>query len=229
MFLSLKRRDSRAQWNTRETTRCFIFFDENWTNFQNPKLLINLPSFMKTEKPRAAYSAWYFFFYQKESTCAADMMEIQYNFQRRMSWLPHRWRTQRNAIRNANCRIQWIIKTLNASCASGIFLGACLLECLLTPPHPWCIFLVKREVLLRGGVWASTLNFLIKFRVVPRRGDLQLLTTKVVTRYFLKCWVAFNLVLRVWYFSFRKFKPNHQQQELFSPSTRGRSNSSKWL
>jgi len=53
-----------------------------------------------------------------------------------MSWFPHRWRTQRNAIRNANCRIQWIIKPLNAPCASGTFLGACLLECLLTNPHP---------------------------------------------------------------------------------------------
>ena len=50
-----------------------------------------------------------------------------------MSWLPQRWRTQRNAIRHANCRIQWIIKPLNASCASGICLGACVTECL--SPH----------------------------------------------------------------------------------------------
>ena len=42
-----------------------------------------------------------------------------YNFQRWMSRLSQRWRTQRNAIRNANCRIQWIIKSLNAYCASG--------------------------------------------------------------------------------------------------------------
>ena len=40
------------------------------------------------------------------------------HFQQRMSWLPYRWRTQRNAIRNANCKIQWVIKTLNASCTS---------------------------------------------------------------------------------------------------------------
>jgi hypothetical protein len=51
------------------------------------------------------------------------------NFQRRMSRLPQRWRTQRNAIRNANCNISWIIKILNAHCASGIFPGACLFEC----------------------------------------------------------------------------------------------------
>jgi len=35
-----------------------------------------------------------------------------------MSWLPQRWRTQRNAIRHANRQIQWVIKTLNASCTS---------------------------------------------------------------------------------------------------------------
>ena len=35
-----------------------------------------------------------------------------------MSWLPQRWRTQRNAIRHANCTIQWVIKTLNATCTS---------------------------------------------------------------------------------------------------------------
>ena len=40
-----------------------------------------------------------------------------YNFQQRISWLSHRWRTQRNAISNVNCRIQWIIESLNASCA----------------------------------------------------------------------------------------------------------------
>ena len=44
---------------------------------------------------------------------------IHQNFQRWMSWLLYRWRTQRNAISNANCRTQWIIKSLNASCASG--------------------------------------------------------------------------------------------------------------
>jgi len=40
------------------------------------------------------------------------------HFQQRMSWLPQRWRTQRNAIRNANCKIQWVIKILNATCTS---------------------------------------------------------------------------------------------------------------
>jgi hypothetical protein len=56
-----------------------------------------------------------------------------YNFQRWMSRFPQRWRTQRNAIRNANCKTSWIIKTLNAHCAFGIFPVACLSECLWIP------------------------------------------------------------------------------------------------
>ena len=50
-----------------------------------------------------------------------------------MSRFPQRWRTQRNAIRNANCKTSWIIKILNAHCAFGIFPVACLFECLWTP------------------------------------------------------------------------------------------------
>ena len=53
-----------------------------------------------------------------------------YNFQQRISWLSHRWRTQRNAISNVNCRIQWIIESLNAPCAPWYpSRGACLFEC----------------------------------------------------------------------------------------------------
>ena len=58
---------------------------------------------------------------------------MTYNFQRWMSRFPQRWRTQRNAIRNANCRTSWIIKILNAHCAFGIFPVACLSECLWIP------------------------------------------------------------------------------------------------
>ena len=42
-------------------------------------------------------------------------------FQRWISWFPQRWRTPRNAIRNANCRIKWVIKSLNANCCSDYF------------------------------------------------------------------------------------------------------------
>ena len=57
-----------------------------------------------------------------------------------MSWFPQRWRTQRNAIRNANCRIQWIIKSLNACCASGYsWEHACLSVCSHLLSHlPFC-------------------------------------------------------------------------------------------
>ena len=58
---------------------------------------------------------------------------MTHNFQRWMSRFPQRWRTQRNAIRNANCKTSRIINTLNAHCASGKFLGACLSECQRTP------------------------------------------------------------------------------------------------
>ena len=47
----------------------------------------------------------------------ASYNAYKYNFQQRISWLSHRWRTQRNAISNVNCRIQWIIESLNAPCA----------------------------------------------------------------------------------------------------------------
>ena len=39
------------------------------------------------------------------------------NFWQRISRLSQRWRTQRIAIRSVNCRISWIIESLNAHCA----------------------------------------------------------------------------------------------------------------
>ena len=47
------------------------------------------------------------------------MTQMPYNFQQWMSWLPQRWRTQRNAIRNAIRMSSRIIKSLNAHCTSG--------------------------------------------------------------------------------------------------------------
>ena len=41
------------------------------------------------------------------------------NFWRWISWLTHRWRTQPAAISSVNCRIQWIIESLNANGALG--------------------------------------------------------------------------------------------------------------
>ena len=54
-----------------------------------------------------------------------------------MSRLPQWWWTQRNAIRNANCKTSWIIKILNAHCALRKCLRAYLFECLYTPLIPW--------------------------------------------------------------------------------------------
>ena len=62
------------------------------------------------------------FFKKHTSVCLRNVIHLciiayKYNFQQRISWLSHRWRTQRNAISNVNCRIQWIIESLNAPCA----------------------------------------------------------------------------------------------------------------
>jgi len=45
-----------------------------------------------------------------------------YNFEQRITRFSQRWRTLRTAIRNANCRIQWIIESLNATCALCIII-----------------------------------------------------------------------------------------------------------
>ena len=61
-----------------------------------------------------------------------------YDSQQRISWLPQRWRTQRNAIPSVNCRIPRIIEFLNAYCARGSRRGhVCLsVNAFLTSP-PW--------------------------------------------------------------------------------------------
>ena len=71
-----------------------------------------------------------------------------------MSRLPQRWRTQRNAIRNANCKTSWIIKILNAHCALRKCLRAYLFECLYTPLIP-----VMYVMYVAGdGLWFWTLR-----------------------------------------------------------------------
>ena len=50
-------------------------------------------------------------------THTQELLKNKNNFWQRISWLSQRWRTQRNAIRNVNCRIPWIIESLNAPCA----------------------------------------------------------------------------------------------------------------
>ena len=62
-----------------------------------------------------------------------------------MSWLPQRWRTQRNAIRNTNCKTSWIIKTLNAHCAPRNCLGAYLSECSWTPLNKQLLLWIRKS------------------------------------------------------------------------------------
>ena len=70
---------------------------------------------------------------------------MTYNFQQWMSRLPQRWRTQRNAIRNTNCKTSWIIKILNAHCAPRNCLGAYLSECLWTPLNKQLLLWIRKS------------------------------------------------------------------------------------
>ena len=80
---------------------------------------------------------------------------MKYNFQQRISWLSHRWRTQRNAISNVNCRIQWIIESLNAPCA------------------PWyseehaCLSVMKLSIPSHLWEWLGFGGFLLVLRSAP--------------------------------------------------------------
>ena len=51
-----------------------------------------------------------------------------HNFQHWMSWLGWWWRVQQSVISMLNSRISWINRDLNAHCAFGVFLKACLLQ-----------------------------------------------------------------------------------------------------
>ena len=77
--------------------------------------------------PRLRFHIPYTMLQNVFNDCAWSQSLNLYNFQQRISWLSHRWRTQRNAISNVNCRIQWIIESLNAPCALWYSEGhACL-------------------------------------------------------------------------------------------------------
>lgn len=56
----------------------------------------------------------------------------QYNFQHWMSWLGWWWRVQQSVISMLNSRISWINRNLNAHCAFGVFLKACLFQRLIS-------------------------------------------------------------------------------------------------
>ena len=106
-----------------------------------------------------------------------------YNFQQWMSRLPQRWWTQRNAIRNANCKTSWIIKILNAHCAFGIYLRAYLFEYLWTPLNPtlWCLELDYGTELF--------LSSLLKYRT----GFLVCVTLKSLSQWFMRTSLGYCL------------------------------------
>lgn len=74
------------------------------------------------------------------------------NFQQWMSRLAHRWRTLRTAIRNANCRIQWVIEILNAYCTFGLCLEVCLYQC---PYHKLALPFLNWKVQMLRCLFAS--------------------------------------------------------------------------
>ena len=58
--------------------------------------------------------------------------QISIHFQQRMSWLPQRWRTQRNAIRNANRTTSESSNFWTHLALREFSRGACLMECLFS-------------------------------------------------------------------------------------------------
>ena len=91
-----------------------------------------------------------------------------------MSRFPQRWRTQRNAIRNANCKTSWIIKILNAHCAFGIFPVACLSECLWTPlSADYSIpMFIRSGSLIGSWIVALSASYTIGCCLRPSKSDL---------------------------------------------------------
>ena len=95
----------------------------------------------------------------KSKTKTKPINQINNPWQR-ISRLSRRWRTQRNAIRNANCRQSWIIKILNASCAVGQAPGS-------EPGWGWCTMrsdfdLIFYWIELNEGEWVYFLIWLLK-------------------------------------------------------------------
>ena len=105
------------------------------------------------------------------------LVQIRNNFWQRISWLSQRWRTQRNAIRNVNCRIQWIIESLNAYCA------------LWYSEEHACLSIYKLSI--PSGDWKWVLSVRLTWNVVLR-GYLPYLWRKCNwmsdTQHFLSTW-----------------------------------------
>ncbi len=73
------------------------------------------------------------------------------NFQQWISWLLHRWRTQRNAIRNVNCR-SVTHRNFERTLHLVVFRQVCLFECLCTLSFSLFFFLGRFFILLLGSL-----------------------------------------------------------------------------
>jgi hypothetical protein len=107
----------------------------------SPSLSFCVPKFLwQASLPSTIYNSFNF-------TSASENFN-NYNFQQRISWFWHQWRTQRNAISSVNYRIQWIIESLNAHCAPWYSIGhACSsVICTLKP----CLVLGVCPILCDG-------------------------------------------------------------------------------
>ena len=106
---------------------CRVFSPQKWVNIMWTVLslavgwcqnYLSASGFSRcaVDKPSMVYVSYKLLFHQ--SVWHTFVSKIyKNNFWQRISWLPQRWRTQRNAICSVNCRIQWIIESLNAHCA----------------------------------------------------------------------------------------------------------------
>lgn len=79
------------------------------------------------------------------------------NFQQWISWLLHRWRTQRNAIRNVNCR-SVTHRNFERTLHLVVFRQVCLFECLCTLSFSLFFF------------WGGSLFFFLDLFWVKKKG-----------------------------------------------------------
>ena len=110
-------------------------------------------------------------------------IENKYDFQQRMSRLLQRWRTQRNAILSVICKTSWIIKILNAHCASSscwkhvsssvhiphsiFIIGFDAAGFEQKPSVKWTSWTVATQVMLRNRWRCLSANFISASLFVP--------------------------------------------------------------
>jgi len=84
-----------------------------------------------------------------------------------MSWFPPRWRTRQDALRDANCRIQWII---NSSNATGTEAGFDRFSGLSLSEANIYLFNASAQRASNGPLWSCAFRHCLGHR--PERADL---------------------------------------------------------